>query len=64
MGNFVVEFDRIDERTLEVYDAVGQLVFSDQIQGSTTKIEMSESGIYILTVICKEGVFSKKLVRE
>jgi polyhydroxybutyrate depolymerase len=63
-GNFVVEFDRIDERTLEVYNAVGQLVFSDQIQESTTKIELSESGIYILTVICKEGAFSKKLVRE
>jgi|GEM_PF-1669553 len=62
-GNFVVETNDADTKTLQVYDVNGKLVLVLSINGNTT-IDASNlnNGIYNLNISSSTGVINKRLV--
>ncbi len=61
-GNVTVQFETAEMRTIQIHNSVGQLV--SQVNHNSTSLELSlnRAGIYLLTVISDEGIFTKNLI--
>lgn len=63
-STFIMEFDKSETRTIEVYNAVGQLLQAEQTTGLKYVLELEEVGVYLLSVTSEQGRINKKLIRE
>jgi hypothetical protein len=67
-GNITIAFqDGLKNGTLEVFNSIGQEIYSDKISGSISKKDINlnaATGIYFVKVNDEEKVFTKKLVIE
>lgn len=63
-GNILLQFETVDNRVIEIKNSLGQLVFSKQTADQQLPIELTNVGVYVLTVN-DSGIQSvKKLIVE
>ncbi len=63
-GNVFLQFEDARPRALLVQHATGQLVQRFNFNEDLLELELEAAGIYILTVVSDEGVFTEKLIRN
>ena len=59
---FTIKFDNAEKRTIEIHNSVGQLVNQFNSNANLLELNLNESGMYLLSVISDEGIFTKKLI--
>lgn len=65
--NNVVFSNLINEQLLEVYDAFGRKIYSEDINNKrehTISIQHLSSGVYLFKLYSQEGVISKKIIKQ
>lgn len=63
-STFIMEFDKSETRTVEVYNSMGQLLQTEQTTDTKFVLELEEFGVYLLSVTSEQGRITKKLIRE
>jgi polyhydroxybutyrate depolymerase len=63
-GQVSLKFENSISAQIQVFDAVGKLVWNQMSQSRTVNLELPEAGIYFLTVETEEGIFTEKLIRN
>lgn len=63
-GNVAMRFENAVERTIRIHNSTGQLVHLVNGNGSTFEVELRNPGVYVLTIISDNGIFTEKLIRN
>ena len=63
-GNAFLQFENAENRTLQVHNSTGQLIQQNTVKRSSFELELENSGVYFLTIISSEGIFTEKLMRN
>lgn len=63
-GEATVRFSSAINRTIQVQNSIGQIVYRFNSTNQLVALNLPESGVYILTVISEEGIFAEKLIVE
>lgn len=61
-STFTIRFETTENRTIQIHNAVGQLVRTVTANANAFELNLTEVGIYLLTVNSNEGMFTKKLI--
>ena len=59
-----IQFETAEERTIQITNAVGQVVEEFNSTTLVSELELKSVGIYFITVSSDKGVFTQKLIRE
>ena len=63
-GGAFLQFKNAENRTLQVHNSTGKLIQQNAVNGSSFELELENSGVYFLTIISSEGIFTEKLIRN
>ncbi|HET6990364.1 MAG TPA: T9SS type A sorting domain-containing protein [Bacteroidia bacterium] len=63
-GNFTINFDHAEPRTISISNCLGQIVQVINCTGTSANIYLGNSGIYFITVCDREKIFSQKIIRN
>ena len=63
-GMATIQFANAENRTTQIQNSVGQIVDEISTKGSLIEVDIENSGVYFITVIAENGMFTKKLVVE
>ncbi|HAP68795.1 MAG TPA: hypothetical protein DCR04_03570 [Flavobacteriales bacterium] len=59
---FNLKFEKAVNRSIQIHNSVGQLVKQFNINSNSLELNLQKAGMYLLTVISDEGIFTKKLI--
>jgi len=60
-----IETDRIDLFTVRITSLNGQLIYSNEMEGNSHKINLSsfQKGTYLITIRSKDNVTTEKIIK-
>lgn len=65
-GNITIEKSELDTAQLRVFDAMGHFLFSKELEGQSTRLDISHLpiGVYIFQISFDSGMVTKKVIRN
>ncbi len=60
----VLKFDQVAKRTIQLRNALGQMVAEYQVSSGQFELNLKVAGVYLLSITSDEGTITKKLIRE
>lgn len=65
-GNITIEKSELENAQLRVFDALGHFLFSKQLEGQSTRLDISHLpiGVYMFQISFDSGTVTKKVIRN
>ncbi|WP_195760084.1 putative Ig domain-containing protein [Flavobacterium sp. LC2016-23] len=65
-GNITIEKSELDTAQLRVFDALGHFLFAKQLEGQSTRLDISHLpiGVYMFQISFDSGTVTKKVIRN